>query len=69
MRTHADARYLDPAFLALLDSEKFEYRQVNLANVAKHAELFEHNGEAFDAVFDLTGEMGFDKPELVSGLE
>lgn len=69
-------RYIDKAFLELLDApgSKLEYRQANLGAVERHADVFtppaEWNGEPtgwerFDVVFDLTGEMGFDKPELV----
>lgn len=72
------SRYIDAAFLALLDAPeaeaKLEYRQVNLAVVERHADVFtppaqwggaETGWTRFDVVFDLTGETGFDKPELV----
>lgn len=68
--------YLDRPFRQLLSApdSRLEYRQANLASTAKHAELFsppklwrgaETGWQAFDAVFDLTGEMGYTKPELV----
>ncbi|KAL1410887.1 hypothetical protein Q8F55_001830 [Vanrija albida] len=62
--------YIDKAFLELLrdDAARLEYRQVNLGNVERHADLFTppaERGTHFDLVFDLTGEMGFDKPELL----
>ncbi|WWC60520.1 uncharacterized protein I303_103094 [Kwoniella dejecticola CBS 10117] len=67
--------YLDKSFLSLLNApgSKLEYKQVNLLNTAKHTELFtppkEVDGipltEGFHIVFDLTGELGFDKPEIL----
>ncbi len=53
-----------------------EYKQINLGNVDRHVEVFtppkEWNGaaleERFDVVYDLSGEIGFDKPELVGSL-
>ncbi|KAL7423755.1 hypothetical protein Q5752_001338 [Cryptotrichosporon argae] len=66
--------YLDPLFLAHLQSPRLEYRQVNLALVERHAELFappaardgkETGWKRFEMVFDLTGEIAFDKPELI----
>ncbi|TYJ55907.1 hypothetical protein B9479_003430 [Cryptococcus floricola] len=75
--------YIDKPFLSLLPESigadsKLEYKQVNLGNVEKHAELFklpkEWNGrelygdeveKGFDVVFDLTGDTSFDKPELI----
>jgi hypothetical protein len=71
------SRYIDKDFLALLDAPetKLEYKQVNLRTVDRHVEVLtppaEWNGKEtgwvkFDALFDLTGEVGFDKPELVS---
>jgi hypothetical protein len=69
---------LDKPFKSLLAAEKplLEYKQVNLSSVERHAEVFtppsEWNGESavwegkgFDVVFDLTGDISFDKPELV----
>ncbi|WRT65894.1 uncharacterized protein IL334_002845 [Kwoniella shivajii] len=60
---------------------KLEYIQKNLLNTSNHTEIFtppkEHKGnvlrtgqveggfEGFDIVFDLTGELGFDKPEIL----
>lgn len=51
-----------------------EYKQINLANKANHGDVFAPPSEwaghptgwvGFDVVYDLTGETGFDKPELV----
>jgi hypothetical protein len=51
-----------------------EYKQVNLANKVNHEVVFAPPSEwagqptgwvGFDVVYDLTGETGFDKPELV----
>ncbi|WWD05520.1 hypothetical protein V865_003598 [Kwoniella europaea PYCC6329] len=62
------------------DTSKLEYKQVNLLNTSKHSELFtppkEFKGtkllsrgkgdfKGFDIVFDLTGELGFDRPEIL----
>lgn len=67
--------YLDKPFRALLadESGSLEYQQINLSNTARHTELFTskssstaEESEGFDVVYDLTGEMGFDKPEIVS---
>ncbi|WVQ85476.1 hypothetical protein IAT38_007641 [Cryptococcus sp. DSM 104549] len=74
--------YLDAPFSSLLNAEpgssRLEYKQVNLGNVERHAELFQAPGEwkglklereegfeGFDVVFDLTGDTSFDKPELL----
>ncbi|WVF70673.1 hypothetical protein IAT40_005466 [Kwoniella sp. CBS 6097] len=70
--------YLDKPFLSLLNDEntKLEYKQFNLSNASRHTELFtpakewkgaalKSDGEGFDVVFDLTGETGFDKPEIL----
>ena len=54
-----------------------EYKQANLSLVARHQDIYtppsNWNGEprdwatrGFEVVYDLTGEMGFDRPELVS---
>ena len=54
-----------------------EYKQANLSLAARHQEIFtppsvwdglERDWEqrGFEVVYDLTGEMGFDRPELVS---
>nr|XP_019011869.1 uncharacterized protein I206_02704 [Kwoniella pini CBS 10737]OCF50650.1 hypothetical protein I206_02704 [Kwoniella pini CBS 10737] len=75
--TYLDKSFLS---LLNYSSSKLEYKQVNLLNTAKHIELFtpptEFNGinirtngedvfEGFGIVFDLTGEVSFDKPELL----
>ncbi|WVQ97048.1 hypothetical protein IAU59_004158 [Kwoniella sp. CBS 9459] len=72
--------YLDKPFLSLLNGvdSKLEYKQFNLANTSRHTELFappkewkgatirsEGEGLGFDVVFDLTGETGFDRPEIL----
>lgn len=58
--------YLDRPFRELLQTDQLEYQQINLSNVARHAELLTHETKGFDVVYDLTGEMGFDKSEIVS---
>lgn len=63
--------YIDPLFKILLRDPRVEYRQSNLSNAERYPSLFEPPAEGtrwtrFDIVFDLTGEMSFDKPELVS---
>ncbi|BEI87009.1 hypothetical protein CcaverHIS002_0703550 [Cutaneotrichosporon cavernicola] len=62
--------YIDPIFKVLLRDPRVEYRQSNLANVEKYPSLFEPPAEGtnwhrFDVVFDLTGEMNYDKPEVI----
>lgn len=68
--------YIDKDFLDFLNApgSKLQYQQVNLANVERHVDVFtpltewdgkESGWTRFDVLFDLTGEMGFDKPELV----
>jgi hypothetical protein len=58
--------YLDSPFLKLLDDPRADYQQINLSNASRHTELFTaRDGAGFDVVFDLTGETGFDKPEIV----
>ncbi|KAK8865698.1 hypothetical protein IAR55_000843 [Kwoniella newhampshirensis] len=71
--------YLDSPFLSLLGDPNtaLEYKQVNLGSVDRHEEVFtpprtwkgekiqREAGGGFDVVFDLTGETGFDKPELI----
>lgn len=66
----ADPSYIDPIFKVLLRDPRVEYRQSNLANVDKYPSLFEPPAEGtgwqrFDVVFDLTGEMSYDKPEVI----
>jgi hypothetical protein len=57
--------YLDRPFLELLGGDKLEYQQINLSNTSRHAELFTYVDVGYDVVYDLTGEMDFDKPEIV----
>lgn len=64
--------YLDKPFLIILNAQdsRLEYKQVNLGNKDRHAELFtppDKTGKGvFDVVFDLTGETSAEKPEVVS---
>nr|XP_019001896.1 uncharacterized protein I203_05606 [Kwoniella mangroviensis CBS 8507]OCF65357.1 hypothetical protein I203_05606 [Kwoniella mangroviensis CBS 8507] len=75
--TYLDKSFLS---LLNSDTSKLEYKQVNLLNTSKYTELFtppkEFKGtkllprgkgdfEGFDIVFDLTGELGYDKPEIL----
>ncbi|WVW80362.1 hypothetical protein I302_102342 [Kwoniella bestiolae CBS 10118] len=75
--TYLDKSFLS---LLNSENSKLEYKQVNLLNTSKHSELFtppsEYRGtkilprekgdfEGFDIVFDLTGELGFDRPEIL----
>jgi hypothetical protein len=61
---------------AAADALAIQYQQANLSLVDRHREIFTPpstwNGQerdwaerGFEVVFDLTGEMGFDRPELV----
>lgn len=60
--------YLDRPFSELLATDKLEYQQINLSNSSRHAGLFTHEERGFDVVYDLTGEMDFDKPEIVRAI-
>ncbi|GFZ43262.1 hypothetical protein JCM24511_00981 [Saitozyma sp. JCM 24511] len=54
---------------------RIEYKQINLSSKERHAEVFTPPQQwaggsiswerGFDVVFDLTGEIGYDKPELM----
>ncbi|ORY20511.1 hypothetical protein BCR39DRAFT_562919 [Naematelia encephala] len=68
--------YLDKPFRTLLNdtSVPLEYRQVNLSNVETHKDTLRPpsvwneepvNWETFNVIYDLTGDIGFDKPELI----